>query len=89
MEARRQGLPLFAAFAVLIGLVVVVQLWLLEVSIDAFQSREPAVAEAAAGASAVLLALNGALLAYIRAFDRRLTAAAQRDASSADLPRRA
>jgi hypothetical protein len=73
MEARRQGLPLFSAVAMLIGLVVVVQLWLLGASVDALESGEPAIAEAAAVASAVLLVVNGGLLAYIRSFDRRVT----------------
>jgi hypothetical protein len=75
MEARRQGLPLFAAVAMLVGLVVVVQLWLLAASVDALETGEPAIAEAAAAASAVLLVLNGGLLAYVRSFDRRLRAA--------------
>jgi hypothetical protein len=74
VEARRQGLPLFSAVAMLIGLVVVVQLWLLGASVDALESGEPAIAEAAAVASAVLLVVNGGLLAYIRSFDRRLRA---------------
>lgn len=72
MESRRQGLTLFSAIAVLIGLVVVVQLWLLQVSIAALESGNAGVAEAAAGASAVLLAINGGLLLYVTAFDRRL-----------------
>jgi hypothetical protein len=71
MSYRQQGQQLFTAIAVLIGILVIVQLWLLGVSLDGVLGGDPASAIAAAIASLVLLGVNGGLLLYVRAFDRR------------------
>lgn len=72
MVTPRQGLPLFTAISVLIGTLVVIQLWLLAAAIDALLSGEAAVLVPAAAASMVLFAANGGLLLHARNFDRRV-----------------
>ncbi|MCC6319034.1 MAG: hypothetical protein IT361_15245 [Gemmatimonadaceae bacterium] len=73
MGTPRQGLPLFTAMCVLIGTLVVIQLWLLAAAIDATLSDQQAVLLPATLASVVLLGINGALLLYALDFDRRLS----------------
>ncbi len=72
METRRQGTPLFTAIAVLIGIQVVIQLWILAAGLDAFLSGDTGVLLPAAAASFFLLAVNAGLLLYIVRFDERL-----------------
>lgn len=71
-ELRRQGLSLFTGVVISIGLVVVVQLWLLSIAMDALASGDVAVTAASAVASLGLFALNGGFLLYVRRFERHL-----------------
>jgi cytochrome bd-type quinol oxidase subunit 2 len=72
METRQQGSTLFSAVLVLIGLLVVIQLWLLAAAVEALMARQTAVLEPTAIASVVLLLLSGGLLWYVVSFDARL-----------------
>ena len=72
METRQQGTTLFTAICLLIGLLVVIQLWLVAAALDALLSGNRGVLLAAAVASAVLLAVNAGLLLYIVRFDERI-----------------
>ena len=72
METRQQGSTLFSAVLVLIGMLVVIQLWLVAAAVDALMARHTAVLVPTAVASAVLLALSGGLLWYVVSFDTRL-----------------
>lgn len=74
MGTPRQGVQLFTAICLLIGTVVVIQIWLLAAAIDAMQSDHTAVLLPAAIASLVLCAVNGALLLHALGFDRRMRA---------------
>lgn len=79
METRQQGATLFSALLVLIGTLVVVQLWLLAASLDALYSHEMTLLVPAAIGSVVLFAVSGGLLWYVVAFDRRLREWGPRD----------
>ena len=69
MSVRSQGTTLFTAILVLVAATVVIQLWLLTVSMEAFLSRERRILIPAAMASTVLLAINAGLLRYVFRFD--------------------
>jgi membrane associated rhomboid family serine protease len=72
METRRQGLTLITALCVLIGVVVVIQLWLLGAAVDALLGDDRGVLLPSALVSAALFALNGGLLWYVLSFDERV-----------------
>ncbi len=72
MSVRTQGTTLFAAILVLVASTVVVQLWLLTVSMDALLSRETQTLIPAAVASSVLLVINAGLLRYVFRFDHEV-----------------
>ncbi len=72
METRQQGATLFSALLVLIGTLVVIQLWILADSVDARLAGAADVLVPAAIASVVLFAIAGGLLLYVFAFDARL-----------------
>ncbi|HWC65876.1 MAG TPA: DUF6755 family protein [Thermoanaerobaculia bacterium] len=72
METRRQGTTLFTAITVLIGILVVMQLWLVAAALEALLSGNRGVLLPAAVASFVVLAVNAGLLLYIVRFDERL-----------------
>lgn len=72
METRKQGTTLFTAIAVLIGMLVVIQLWLVAAALEALLSGNRGVLLPAAVASFVVLAVNAGLLLYIVRFDERL-----------------
>ncbi len=72
METPQQGVTLFSAILVLIGTLVIVQLWLLAASLDAVYSHHFGVLLPAAASSLVLFLLGGGLLWYVIAFDERL-----------------
>jgi uncharacterized membrane protein YidH (DUF202 family) len=72
METSEQGIPLFTAIGLLIGVVVIIQLWLLAASLDAVLGARPHVALAATFASLALFLVNAGLLGYVVAYDRRL-----------------
>jgi formate hydrogenlyase subunit 3/multisubunit Na+/H+ antiporter MnhD subunit len=78
METPQQGSTLFSAVLVLIGLLVVIQLWLLAAAVEALMARQTAVLGPTAIASAVLLLLSGGLLWYVVSFDARLRRWSQR-----------
>ncbi len=68
----RQGAALFTALLVLIGVGVVVQLWLMAISVDAFFRHDSGTPLHAAIASGVLFVINGLLLIYVFNFDYRI-----------------
>ena len=70
MSLRRQGTTLFAAMLAFVGAAVVLQLWLLTVSMEALLSGEYKTLLPAAAGSTVLLAINAGLLRYVFRFDR-------------------
>ena len=72
METQRQGSTLFSAVLVLIGVLVVIQLWLVAAAVEALMARHTTVLVPTAIASTVLLALSGGLLWYVVSFDARL-----------------
>jgi len=72
LDTPRQGLPLFTAISVLIGTLVVIQLWLVAAGLDALLSGEPGVLAPAAAASFLLFLACGGLLLHARNFDRRV-----------------
>ncbi len=71
METSRQGTTLFTGIGLLIGVLVIIQLWLLGAALDAALSGAARLAVPASIASAVLFAVNGGLLWYVTDFDRR------------------
>ena len=70
MSIRRQGTTLFSAILILVGTTVVVQLWLLTVSMEALLSGQTKALVPAAAGSSLLLLINAGLLRYIFSFDR-------------------
>ena len=69
---RRQGTVLFSMLLVLVGTLVVVQLWLLSAALEGLLAHDTAPLVPAAIASAVLFAVNGGLLLYALRMDRRI-----------------
>ena len=69
MSLRRQGTTLFAAMLVFVGSAVVLQLWLLTVSVEALLGGEYRTLIPAAAGSTLLLAINAGLLRYVFRFD--------------------
>ena len=72
MGRREQGLTLFTAILWLIGIVVVVQLWLVTAALEALLAGHRAVLVPAAIASLALLGLNGGLLLFVYRLDRTI-----------------
>jgi hypothetical protein len=72
METRRQGEALFSFILLLVGTVVVVQLWLVAASMEALLAHDFDVLLPAAAGSLGCFLLNAALLLYVFDFDRRL-----------------
>jgi hypothetical protein len=70
MSVRTQGTTLFAAILVLVASAVVLQLWLLTVSMEALLSGQYKTLLPAAAGSTLLLAVNAGLLRYVVRFDR-------------------
>jgi len=70
VSLRAQGTTLFAAILILVASAVVLQLWLLTVSMEALLSGEYKTLLPAAAGSTVLLAVNAGLLRYVFRFDR-------------------
>ena len=70
MSLRKQGTTLFAAILALVAAAVVLQLWLLTVSMEALLGGEYKTLVPAALGSTVLLAVNAGLLRYVLRFDR-------------------
>jgi hypothetical protein len=63
--ARSQGTTLFTAILILVASAVVVQLWLLTVSMEALLAGETRTLVPAAAGSTLLLAVNAGLLRYV------------------------
>ena len=72
METRHQAVTLFTALSLLIGIIVIIQLWLVAAALDALLSGQPSVLVPAAIASIFLLLINGGLLVLIIRLDKRL-----------------
>lgn len=70
MSVRRQGTTLFTAVLALVATTVVLQLWLLTVSMQELLTGEYGTLLPAAAGSTVLLAINAGLLRYVFHFDR-------------------
>lgn len=70
MSIRSQGTTLFAAILVLVAAAVVLQLWLLTVSMEALLAGEVKTLVPAAVGSTLLLVVNASLLRYVFRFDR-------------------
>jgi hypothetical protein len=70
METRRQGLTLITALCLLIGVVLIIQLWLVAGALDALLSG--GVLLPSALVSAALCALDRGLLWYVLSFDERV-----------------
>ena len=70
MSIHRQGTTLFTAILVLVATCVVVQLWLLTVSMEAVFRNDVRTAIPAAVSSTVLFAINAGFLRYVFRFDR-------------------
>lgn len=72
MSTRQQGTVLFTGILFLVATTVVIQLWLLTVSMEALSSREIRTLIPAAVASTILLFINAGLLRYVFRFDRQI-----------------
>ena len=72
MKTRQQGSVLFAGVLILIGTLVIIQLWLLTAALEALLADTDDVLIPAAISSAVLLAVNILLLRYVVLFDARV-----------------
>lgn len=70
MGVRRQGTTLFSAILILVVTTVVLQLWLLTVSVEALVSGAYRTLVPAAAGSTILLLVNAGLLRYVFRFDR-------------------
>lgn len=70
MSFKSQGTTLFAAILTLIASAVVLQLWLLTLSMEALLSGEYKTLVPAAAGSTLLLAVVAGLLRYVLRFDR-------------------
>jgi hypothetical protein len=79
METRQQGSTLFSAVLVLIGTLVVIQLWLIATAVDALLGRQTDVLVPTMAGSAVLFLLAAGLLWYVVSFDHRLRQWGSRD----------
>jgi len=72
MSIRSQGTTLFTAILILVASTVVVQLWLLTVSMEALLAHENEILVPAAIGSSVLLLINAGLLRYVFRFDHEV-----------------
>lgn len=72
MDTPRQGLPLFTAISTFIGILVVIQLWLLSAAVEAMLGAHTSILIPAAIASTVLFFINGGLLLHASNFDNRV-----------------
>ena len=77
MSIRSQGTALFTSILILVACSVVIQLWLLTVSMEALLSHQMSVLISAAVGSSVLLAINAGLLSYVFRFDREVQSSRQ------------
>jgi hypothetical protein len=78
VPAPRQGLSVLSAVTLLIGTLVVIQLWLAAAALDAFLGGDASVLVPAAAACGALALGNGGLLLYALGLDRRIRARGRR-----------
>ena len=72
MSIRSQGTMLFTSILILVACTVILQLWLLTVSMEALLSHQTGtLIPAAAGATAILI-VNAGLLMYVFRFDKEV-----------------
>ena len=69
--SRQQKLIILNGILAIVAMIVVLQLWLLTATMNSFLGGEEMVIVPAAIASAICLALNVGLLAYIYRMERR------------------
>jgi uncharacterized protein DUF6755 len=72
MSIRSQGTTLFTGILILVATTVVVQLWLLTVSMEALLAHETKTLIPAAIGSTVLFFINAGLLRYVFRFDHEV-----------------
>ncbi|MBI2683549.1 MAG: hypothetical protein HYX26_10130 [Acidobacteriales bacterium] len=72
MESTRQGTTLYTAILILVGTVVVIQLWLVTAAMDALLGADNRSLIPLAVGSFVLFLINAGLLMFVFHFDRRL-----------------
>jgi len=72
LETRHQAVTLFTSVSLLIGVIVIIQLWLVAAALDALLGGQTSVLVPAAIASAVLLLINAGLLRLIVRLDSRV-----------------
>lgn len=72
MSLRTQGTTLFTAILILVACAVVVQLWLLTVSMEALLAHQTRTLIPAALGSSGLLLINAGLLRYVFRFDHEI-----------------
>jgi hypothetical protein len=73
-DLRKQAVAMFTLVATLIALSVVLQLWLLGATLEGVLAGTGELVGPATIASAVLFAVNAALLGYVLRMDRRVRA---------------
>ena len=69
--SRQQKLTIVSGILAIVGVIVILQLWLLTATMNAFLGGEETVILPAAIASAVCVALNTGLLRYLYKMERR------------------
>lgn len=67
---REQRMPIISGILAFVLILVVLQLWLLTATMNAYLGGDESVIWPAAGASLVCLALNAGLLRYLRRLER-------------------
>jgi uncharacterized membrane-anchored protein len=72
VSTRQQGTVLFTGILFLVATTVVIQLWLLTVSMEALLSGAMRTLLPAAAASTILLCINAGVLRYVFRFDRQI-----------------
>jgi uncharacterized protein DUF6755 len=71
VERAHHGTTLMTAICAFTSVLVIIQLWIIAASLDAFLSGDRTVLAPAAIVSVVLFAVNAALLAHALRFDRQ------------------
>jgi hypothetical protein len=84
VDLRKQAIPVLTLVSALIGVGVVLQLWLLGASLEAYLAGDGAPSLPATIASVVLFLVNVRLLAHVLRVDRRVRHAAQGGAVPGD-----
>jgi len=79
LETRHQAITLFTSVALLIGIIVVIQLWLVAAALEALLGDQTSVLVPAAIASVVLLLINVGLLRLIVRLDGRVRRRSEAD----------